>query len=242
MARYFRGARKFVRKAAKSAGRAIRKRYVSPKGGLKLARIAKDVAMVKSMVNAEKEIYTALSLTAQNVDATTPYFQPILNVAEGTAHGQRDGESIKLHGFRWNSRFTQQNSVTNPLYVKMWLVKYIGPRGSTPAVNTFLKPDFDGNFTTMSERNEDHYASYRVISTSGMRKIPCDSVTGQSQFVLSKLYGKFTKGAHQRYGGSAAINLLTDQMYVLIVTSGGDTATSTGARIDSQLLISFYDN
>lgn len=242
MARYFRGARKTLRKAAKSAGRAIRKRYVSSKGGLKLARIAKDVAIVKSMVNAEKEIYTALSLTSQNVDLSTPYFEPITNVAEGTAHGQRDGESVKLHGFRWNTRFSQQNSVVNPLYVKMWLVKYIGPRGSTPAVSTFLKPDFDGNYSTMSERNEDHYRSYKVIATSGLRKIPGDGVTGQSQFVLSKLYGKFTYGAHQRYSGSAATTLLTDQMYVLIVTSSGNTATSTGAKVDSQMLISFYDN
>jgi len=234
--------RRGIRKVARSAGRAIKKRYVSSRGGLKVSRIAKDVAILKTMVNAEKEIYTGLTLTAQNVDLTTPYFQPIINVAEGTGHGQRDGESIKLHGFRWNSRFSQQASVTNPLYCKMWMIKYIGPRGATPAISTFLKPDFDGNYSTMSERNEDHYKSYVVLSTSGLVKIPCDSVSGQSQFTLRKKFGKFTRDAHQRYSGTLATTLLTNQMYVLIVTSGGDTATSTGAKIDSQLLISFYDN
>lgn len=232
------------RRIAKKVGRTVKKRYFKGKGytNPKIGRMAKDLAIVKSMVNAEKEIYTALTLTAQNVDVTTPYFQPITNVAEGTAHGQRDGETIKLHGFRWNSRFSQQNSVTNPLFVKMWMVKYIGPRGSTPAVSTFLKPDFDGNYSTMSERNEDHYSSYVVISKTGLKRIPTDSVSGQTQFCLSKQYGKFKRGAHQRYSGAAGTTLLTDQIYILIVTSGGDTATSTGAKVDSQLLISFYDN
>lgn len=242
MARFFRGARRMARKVTKSAGRALRKRYMSRKGGLKVGRIAKDVAILKNLVNAEKEIYTALTLTGQNVDVTTPYFQPITNIAEGTAHGQRDGESVKLHGFRWNSRFLQQTSGTNPMFVRMWLVKYIGPRGSTPSVSTFLKPDFDGNYSTMSERNEDHYTSYVVITGTGIRKIPADSVSGQTQFTLSRLYGRFKGKTHQRYSGSLATNLLTDQMYVLVVTSGGDTATSTGAKVDSQLLISYYDN
>lgn len=207
-----------------------------------IAKLSRDVAILKPMINAEKEIYTALTLTAQNVDVTTPYFQPITNVAEGTGHGQRDGESIKLHGFRWNTRFGQQNSVTNPLYAKMFLVKYIGPRGSTPAISTFLKPDFDGNYTCYSERNEDHYSSYIVISTTGLVKIPVDSVSGQTQYVMNKRYGLFKKDAHQRYSGSLATTLLTNQMYIIIVTSAGDTATSTGLKVDSQLLISFYDN
>lgn len=238
--------RSTIRRARRQAGKIIKKtvkqRYLNSGGGLKLQRIAKDVSILKTLVNAEKEIYTAMNLVAQNVDLTTPYFQPITNVAEGTAHGQRDGESIKLHGFRWNTRFMQQASVTNPLYCKMWLIKYIGPRGATPAISTFLKPDFDGAYSTMSERNEDHYKSYVVLSTSGLVKIPCDAVSGQSQFTLRRKFGKFTRDAHQRYSGVLATTLLTNQMYVLIVTSGGDTATSTGGKIDSQLLISYYDN
>lgn len=236
--KYSRVLKKISRKVYKATG------LSNPikKGRVSSTRLIKDVARLKSLVNAEKEIYTANSMTGQNVDFDTPYFEPITNVIGGTAHGERDGESVKLHGFRWNLRFSQQNSVTNPLYVKCWLIKYIGPRGSTPSISTFLQTDFDGNYSTMSERNEDHYKSYRVISSTGLVKIPTDQVSGQTQFTLRKLYGRFKGDAHQRYSGTAATTLLTDQMYILIVTSGGDTASSTGAKVDSKLLISFYDN
>lgn len=236
---------KFSNKTIRKAGRKIYKAtgLSNPmkKGKVSSTRIIKDIQRLKDLVNSEKEIYSALNLVSQTVDLSTPYFAPILNTTEGTGHGQRDGESIKLHGFRWNSRFAQQNSVTNPIYVKMWLVKYIGPRGSTPAVSTFLKPDWDNNYSAMSERNEDHYKSYRVIASS-FKKIPVDSVSGQLQFVLDKRYGRFKGDTHQRYSGIAGTTLLTDQMYVLIVTSGGNTATSTAVNVDSQLLLSFYDN
>lgn len=236
--------RKSFNKVIKKVGRAAKRRYFKGRGysNPKIGRMSKDIAVLKTLVNAEKEIYTALNLSSQTVDLSTPYFQPINNVAEGASHGQRDGESIKLHGFRWNTRFMQQASVTNAIFVKMWLIKYIGPRGSTPAISTFLKPDWDSNYSTMSERNEDHYRSYKVIAYSGLSKIQPDNVSGQTQFALKRMYGKFKYGAHQRYSGLASTTLLTDQMYVLIVTSGGNTATSTGVNVDTQLLISFYDN
>lgn len=236
----FRGFKKVVRRVARSAKR----RYFKGKGYSKpnLSRMVKDLSIVKSMVNAEKEIYTAHSTTSQNVDFDTPYFEPITNVAGGTSHGERDGESVKLHGYRWALRFAQQNSTTNPIYAKMWLVKYIGPRGSTPSVSTFLKPDFDGLYTAYSDRNEDHYQSYSIICSTGLVKIPCDQVSGQTQFAMRKLYGRFKGKTHQRYSGTSATSLLTDQMYILCVTSGGDTASSTALKFDSQMYISFYDN
>lgn len=231
------------RRVVRKAGRAVKRRYFKGKGYTKpnVSRMARDLNRVVSMVNAEKEIYTQ-NINSQNVDFDTPYFEPIVNVPGGTAHGERDGESLKLHGYRWNLRFAQQNSVTNPLYAKMWLVKYIGPRGSTPSVSTFLKPDFDNYYTTYSDRNEDHYGSYVVIAKTGVVKVPTDQVSGQAQFTMRKLYGRFRGKTHQRYSGSAATSLLTDQMYILCVTSGGDTSTSTALKFDSQLSISFYDN
>jgi len=142
------------------------------------------------MVNAEKEIYTAHSDVALPFSPTSPQFFAITNTVEGTSHGQRDGESIKLHGYRWNLRFTQQSSASGPQYVKLHLVKYIGPRGSTPAISTFLKPDFDGNYSFHSERNEDHYTSYNVIKTI-TSKISPDALSGMTMYTNKKVYGKF---------------------------------------------------
>jgi len=227
---------------ARAAGRAIKKRYVSRGGGLKMSRIAKDVMMLKTMVNAEKEIY------AQNISATTigaslgqTYFQPITNIAEGTLHGQRDGESVKLHGFRWHLRALQQSSRVNPGNVKLWLVKYIGPRGTTPNINTFLKPDFDGLFTTHSARNEDWYKQYQIISSASLY-CKADAVSGVQMQRYVKKYGRFTGQTHQRYGGTAATDLLTDQMYIIGVCDGGSSALNAAFQFDSQLTISFYDN
>lgn len=240
----FRKFGRYARNAAKQAGRSLKQRYFPGRGFARpnVARMVSDVSVLKSMVNAEKEVYTAHSVLDQNVDFDTPYTVAITNIAEGTAHGQRDGESVKLHGFRWNIRVKQQTSVTNRLDYKVWLVKYIGPRGSTPAISTFLKLDFDGQYSTSSERNEDWYKSYEVVAHTGLRQVVSDQVSGQTGYDLWRGYGRLKGDTHQRYAGAAETSLLTDQMYIIMVTSGGDTSLSTGLKLDSQLLISFYDN
>lgn len=236
--------KKTFRRGVRKVARAAKRRYFKGKGYSrpKVGRMVKDLEMVKTMVNAEKEVYTAHSVVDQNVDFDTPYTTAITNIAEGTSHGQRNGESVKLHGFRWNIRVKQQTSVTNRLDYKIWLVKYVGPRGSAPAISTFLKLDFDGQYSTFSERNEDWYTSYQVIASSGLRRVVADSVSGQTGYDIVKKWGRFRGKTHQRYAGAAESSLLTDQMYIIMVTSGGDTATSTALKLDSMLQISFYDN
>ena len=235
---------RYARRQLKAAAGAAKQRYFPGRGYMRpnVGRMVKDLSAIKAMVNAEKEIYTAHSVVDQNVDFDTPYTVGITNIAEGTTHGTRDGESVKLHGFRWNVRVKQQTSVTNRLDYRIWLVKYVGPRGSAPAISTFLKVDFDGQFSTSSERNEDWFKSYEVISDSGVRTVISDQVSGQTGYDLWRGYGRFQGDTHQRYSGAAESTLLTDQMYIIMVTSGGDTSTSTGLKLDSQLLISFYDN
>jgi len=232
------------KKPFKKATKALKKRYFKGKGykNPKLMQMASDMLMLKDMVNAEKEVYDALTLQGQNVDLSTPYFDKIVNVSEGTGHGARDGESLKLHGYRWNLRVMQQASVTNKIQAKIWLVKFIGPRGTTPSVSTFLRSDFDGNYSVYSERNEDWYGSYQIVAYSGLMTVPQDNVSGQTQFTTKRLYGRFKGKTHQRYSSTGQDSLLTDQMYVIVVVSGGNTATSTGVKVDSKLLISFYDN
>ena len=108
------------RRMARKVGRVVKRRYFKGKGYSKpkLSRMAKDLAVVKQMVNAEKEIYTQ-TIVSQNVDFDTPYFEPITNITGGTGHGERNGESVKLHGYRWNLRFMQQASVTNAIYIEL---------------------------------------------------------------------------------------------------------------------------
>jgi len=234
---------KYVKNTIKRVARVAKKRYFKGKGysNPKLSTMAKDINMMKSMVNAEKEIYTAHAVTSTAFSPTAPIFTAIDNTTEGTGHGQRDGESIKLHGYRWNLRFSQQSSAQGPQFIKIYLVKYIGPRGSTPAISTFLKPDFDGNYSFHSERNEDHYTSYNVIRTINT-KISADTVSGINMYNVQKVYGRFKGKTHQRYSGTAGTTLLTDQMYIIAVASNGTIGTSSAVTYDSQLLVSFYDN
>lgn len=231
------------RRVARKVGRVVKRRYFKGKGYSKpkLSRMARDLAIVKQMVNAEKEIYTAYSVTNQGVSPTSSVITPITNIAEGTSHGTRDGESVKIHGFRLNTRWTQQSSSVGPQFFKLWLVKYIGPRGSTPGIETFLKPDFDGNYSVHSERNEDWYKSYQVI-TQQRGKISADNLTNQTMYTMKKSYGRFKGQCHQRYSGAGASTLLTDQMYIIAVASNGAIGTNTACTYDAQLLISFYDN
>lgn len=236
-------AKNTFRRVIRKTGRALKRRYFKGKGYTKpkLSRMARDLAIVKQMVNAEKEIYTAASITSQGVSPTLTYFEPISNIPEGTAHGNRNGESVKLHGFRLNTRWTQQSASVGPQFFKLWLVKYIGPRGTTPNINTFLKPDFDGNFSVHSERNEDWYKSYQVICTQ-RGKIAPDNISNQTIYTMKKSYGRFKGHCHQRYSGAAGSTLLTDQMYLIAVAANGGVSINTACTFDAQLLISFYDN
>jgi len=234
---------KYAKRVIKKVGRVVKKRYFKGKGytNPKLSTMARDINIMKSMVNAEKEIYTAHSASNVAFSPTSPIFVAIDNTTEGTGHGQRDGESIKLHGYRWNLRFSQQTSAQGPQFIKIYLVKYIGPRGGVPAISTFLKADFDGNFSYHSERNEDHYTSYNVIKTIST-KIQADTVSGINMYNVKKVYGRFKGKTHQRYSGTLPTTLLTDQMYIIAVASNGTIGTSSAVTYDSQLLVSFYDN
>lgn len=232
--------RRGARKVARVVGRTLKKRYMSRGGGLKVSRIAKDVAILKTMVNAEKEMY--LQNITGDCSPTSPYGPvAITNVAEGTAAGQRNGESIKLHGYQWDIRALSQTNAVAARYVHVYLVKYIGPRGTAPAISTFFQPDMDGNYSTYSKRNPDYYTSYQVICRKNIY-IPPDSVSGVQMYKQVKAYGRFKGKTHQRYGGTLATTLLTDQMYVIAVSSDGTIGGSTACTIQSQLQISFYDN
>lgn len=235
---------KKLKRAVKSVGRSIYKstglKNPIKKGKLSSTRLIKDVMMLKDMVNAEKEMYSQ-NITG-DVSPTSPYGPvAITNVAEGTGHGQRDGESIKLHGYQWDIRVLSQTSAVAPRYVHIYLVKYIGPRGTAPNINTFFQADMDGNYSTYSKRNPDHYTSYQVICRKNVF-IPADTVSGVQMYKQVKVYGRFKGKTHQRYNGALATNLITDQMYVIAVSSDGTIGGATANTIQSQLQISFYDN
>lgn len=233
---------KYVKNAIRKVKRSLKRRYFKGKGYMrpKLGRMAKDVAILKSMVNAEKEMY--VQTLSSDVSPTSPWGPTaITNVAEGTAHGQRDGDSIKLHAYQWDIRALSQTSAVAPRYIHLYLVKYIGPRGTAPSISTFFKPDMDGNYSTYSKREPDHYTSYQVICRKNIY-IPADTVSGVQMYKQVKLYGRFKGKTHQRYNGALATNLITDQMYVIAVSSDGTIGTSTATTIQSQLQISFYDN
>lgn len=231
--------KRVIKRVAKKAVNYAKKRYVSRKGLPRMRNIAKDVMLLKSMVNAEKEMYNQ-TLTS-DVSPTSSWIAPITNIAEGTAHGQRDGDSVKLHAYQWDIRALSQTSAVAPRYIHLYLVKYIGPRGSTPSISTFFRPDMDGNYSTYSKREPDHFTSYQVICRKNIY-IPADTVSGVQMYKQVKLYGRFKGKTHQRYNGALATNLITDQMYVIAVASDGTIGTSTATTIQSQLQISFYDN
>lgn len=238
----FKSFRSRVKRTVKRGLRSVKKRYFKGKGFSrpKVSTMARDVMNLKAMVNAEKEVFAAQTLSTQ-FSPTAPLVSTLTNTTEGSGHGQRDGESIKLHGFRWNLRFSQQTAAAGPQYIRAWLVKYIGPRGTTPALTNFLKPDFDGNLSYHSERNEDWFTSWEVISTVNA-KIQADTVSGIQMYTVRKKYGRFRGKTHQRYGGPAQTDLLTDQMYTIYVCSNGTIGTSSACTVDSQILVSFYDN
>lgn len=251
---------KFARKAIRKVGRVVKKRYFKGKGYAKpkLGRMMKDVAMLKSMLNAEKKNATMNTSSAQNIaisnGASSGYFfAPIVpSISQGVASSQRVGNSVRLHSFNLRGRITQQASTTAPVSVRLMIVKAPGTQPSLagtinapapvtdlPIAKTLLEVNpFTGFIDYYSQRAPDTFRDWIVLAKKTVTLKP-DTVTGVSQIQQFRIGSKLRRH-HIRYDDSG--NLVDGNLFIIAVATAGDTSTSTGAKIELVQDIYFYDN
>lgn len=144
----------FVKRVKKFAKKAVKKRYFGG-GGLNTAQIIKDVAMLKSVINAEKKRINLTSPTqyqiAQFTTSTgtnmlnaffgldiTPY--PLL----GDYSYNRSGSSLKLTSSYMKIQIDQNTAMNNSGKVRFVILQIKGVPQSTPngyATNNVFMPE-----------------------------------------------------------------------------------------------------
>lgn len=93
------GFKKYARKQVRRAGKYLKKRYV-PNGRIDMDRIAKDLTIVKSVLNTERkhsDATMATNVTVQGIDSAPHWnlYMP-LNISQGDATIQRNGSSVRF--------------------------------------------------------------------------------------------------------------------------------------------------
>ncbi len=262
--------KKFVRKVAKKAGRAIKRRYFKGKGysNPKISQMYSDVMALKSMVNAEKKRIQIASSTDNVVGQvngnTSGHFLLDItpNIAQGVGYNQKSGNSFKLHSSHIDFQMLSQGSNISGCKLKIQVIRVFGQPFSTVSdvmgkfitVNPFI---YNGAsiatvYDSNSPRDPDYYRNYKVLKTQTCW-LKNDDITGESVMKQLQIGLKY-KNFHIRTNDNDP-TLSSGQILLLITADRGNTSgvastltgisqTSayTGAQFRMIQTHYFYDN
>lgn len=226
-----------LRRVGRAIYRGAKKRY-GTKGGM--GRMVKDVAFVKSLVNAEKrrldQVSSASALVGQvygNVSGhatldITPTPTEALTVAG------RSGSSIKLHSSYLQLQFIQQSAAHSAVRGKIYIVQVKGaPQTSSNVATQYLNSNrwiYQQNtvdiFDYNSPLNPDYRGQYRLLRCKKFF-IPADNYSSQTRIkdvIIPMKYNR-GKGHHIRYNLDTT-TVSDGQIVMFIVLDNGNSLGS----------------
>lgn len=254
--------KKTGRKYGQKAKQFAKKRYFR-KGkpsfaNAKIMQMAKDVNMLKSMVNAEKksvdmEKYIAtVGQTGSGATGSNPtnsghfalldvFYTAQDSDVTNNAH-RRHGNSIKCHSYHIDFRCKSKSNI-NAQRCTIYLVRFDREAivSHLDLADLVLRPSvFDNKYDVHSPMNYENAKQFTVIA---QRKvfIPADSDTGVEGTKYVEMGGKL--GFHQRYlDGSASID--SNQFGILIVGDDGTQIGASSSRMEIEMAgtMYYYDN
>nr|UOF81079.1 capsid protein [Cressdnaviricota sp.]UOF81291.1 capsid protein [Cressdnaviricota sp.] len=239
-----------MKKVLKKVGRAIRRRYL-PKGkkgktswGKGLKNLAKDVMVLKSMVNAEKKRFSIFSsdnsqlLGQINVNNSGHYIQDITPLpSQGAGNGQRNGSSIKLHSAMLKIQLQQMSATSSPISGRIYIIKVVGaPVTTAVAAGEFFEPNAwlaaqnPGSviLDTHCQRQQDFYKDYRVIASRRFY-IKNDNISNQVMIKDINIPIRF-KGHHVKFNGDTQ-SVTNGQLMALFVADSGNISAGANSTL-----------
>lgn len=262
--------RKFIRKVAKKAGRAVKRRYFKGKGFSKpnVGRMVKDVAFLKSIVNAEKKRLQVASTTRQvvaQVAGASSSGQYMLDITptptQGVSYNQRTGNSIKWHSSFINFQFTHQAATSAPVTLLIQIVKVVGEPYATlnpNALEDYLMPNPFCPSSTVYDlyapRNPNSFKTFRVLRSKKVH-VKCDQISGQPM-LASVNCGLKLRNHHVKWQNDNT-TLASGQVFIIIRANTGNsdntttwtggegvyiTTPTTGIQFNYQYQHYYYDN
>lgn len=227
--------KKFVKKAVKKArrkvGQAITKRYYGNKR-LNIGQIAKDVAVVKKLMNVEKKRWI-LSVSnvavGQVLGNLSGYYQTDLTPfpASGSGYNQRDGSSLKVVSYHMQMQFITQSAAVGRTNYRIMIIETLA--GTFNPVSAYLDNTFvSGSIVDYnSQINPDQFGRYKIIQSKRVSIEP-DSVTGQTAYRTMSLGKK-----HQVYIRFSldTTTVTNKRLYMLILADNGNASTTTASTL-----------
>lgn len=255
--------KKFVKKAKKAVVGAVKKRYVK-RGYVNVRKIARDVMMVKRMINAEKKTFS--------VNLNNQVFGQVIGNSQGfhsnditptpaigSGGSQRNGNSIKICSWHMTAQVIQQSAAVQAVNYKMYIFAIKGDPQTSPG--TFCAEhwntnNFVGGGGTIidynSQINPTRFNDSNLVYFKRLRIAP-DTMSSQTGFKTINIGGKFQH--HVRYDGDTQ-TVTNGQLILVILADSGNAsptvastlsniptqAVSTGCTINYHLRYYYYDN
>ena len=257
---------KFLKKALRSGKRLVKRRYgIGKKRTLNMGALAKDVARMVSVINAEKkskELPLEFRYIAQayvNVSGTQIWDVSPWSTTQGLTASNRTGDSIKLCSALFEFQVAQLSAanVENKFIIELWYNKGQYQTEATALTQLFSPSTFSQVIDFNSPRYQNYYGDYRCFR----RKIitmKSDSTSGDTQTQTFNIPIKFNKGKghHIRYVANTGVpaSVQNGQMFMTVRCQNGNygltastlsipiQAPNTGLQMNSAVKFWFYDN
>lgn len=216
------------------------------------ATLARDVALLKTMVNVEKKRCEATVLTSQalgqcygNSDTGWQCVELFntthINITQGVTAETRNGASVKLTGMNIRLQFYHQSATTSPTVVKMYVVREIGQplsslsgdvvAGSTGFEQFLIADQLTGYTDFNSLRNPDYMRQFKIVCTRNI-KVQCDQLTGQQ--IVKNLQLNLKLNSHLRYAGDTTL-VVEGQYFIALLPDNGNCSTTQAQTTSSNI-------
>lgn len=174
--------KKYAKKQGKKIVAGAKKRYTTRTGGARVARLAKDLAMVKRQLNVEHKHFDYKFGSGQTVSAQLPYnndpvFLALTLPVRGTAYNERVGNQIRIVHITSKLEMTFKNNTdlfsrTTASARLLWAKS----GDDVPQVEDLYDLDSNGHYTRNSFVNTQTWNKYVWIKSLNSFKSHQDQV------------------------------------------------------------------
>jgi len=157
----------------KKAKGAVKKRYTTKGGGIKLKQVARDVAKIQRSLNVEHKHldfrFGSASNDGQKPTKNTPIIIPLPTPVKGTAYNNRIGNQIRIVHMTSKLEFTFQNN-TDLIQRTTCKAQILFAKSADdiPDITKLYELDPNGHYTPLSMANTQEWNKYKWVKPLGM--------------------------------------------------------------------------
>lgn len=168
--------KKYLKKQAKKVYRGARRRYTTKTGGTRVAKMAKDLALVKRQLNVEHKhldfkFGAQQTVIAQTPTNSTPIVIPLPLPIRGTGYSDRIGNQIRIVHMTSKLKFLFKNNqdLIQRVNARAQII-FAKDATNVPAISNLYDTDANGHYTPMSMVQTQEYKKYVWLKTHDHKK------------------------------------------------------------------------